>query len=139
MGIRLFSIPLSKYTFLVAAQLVVNVSLALWIYSEYLHNPFMRAYLSNLWSSIGTAVIIGTGVAVGVIAVVVAYSLGHLSMFAKNADHGAVVQPAGTVNSLDAIDACPFCETPLKTVSEGRLQCRNCRRYFKSSVPKIPA
>jgi hypothetical protein len=139
MAIRLSSISLSKYTILAAAQLVVNVSLAVWLYDEYLHNPFMQAYLSSVWPSIWPAVVIVAGVAVGAIAVVATYRLGRLPGFAKSADRTPMLQPVGTNNNLNAIDACPFCETPLKTISEGRLQCRNCRRYFKSSMPKIPA
>ena len=139
MGIRLPSISLTKHTVLFAAQLVVNVSLALWLYSEYLHNPFMQAYVSTVWSSIWPGVAVVAGVAVGATAILLAYSLGHLPMLAKNADQIASVRPFAAVTSLETIDSCPFCETPLKTISEGRLQCRNCRRYFKSSMPKIIA
>jgi hypothetical protein len=139
MAIRLPSISLSKYTILVAAQLVLNVSLAVWLYNVYLHNPFMQAYLSSVWSSIWVAVVIVGGVAIGAVAVVAAYSLGRLPGFAKNAEQTLMIQRGGTINNLDTIVACPFCETPLKTISQGRLQCRNCRRYFKNRMPKIPA
>jgi hypothetical protein len=139
MGIRIHSIPLSKYMMLVTAQLVVNVSLALWLYNEYLHNPFMQVYLSSAWSTIWPATAILAGVAVGAVAVVAAHRLGRLPGFAKSADRTPIMRPVGTISNLDTLDVCPFCETPLRTISEGRLQCRNCRRYFKSSMPKIPA
>jgi hypothetical protein len=120
-------------------QLVVNVSLAILLYNEYLHNPFMQAYLSSAWSSIWLGFVIVFGVAVGAVVIVAAYSHGRLSGFAKNPDQTPMTQPVSTIANLGIIDACPFCETSLKTISQGRLQCRNCRRYFKSSMPKIPA
>ena len=139
MGIRLSSLSLSKYTILLAAQLVVNISLAIWLYNEYLHNQFMQVYISNTWSAIWPEVAIVIGVGAGATAVLALYSRGHIPMLVKNPVQTSAMRTVGTVGSLDAIDACPFCETPLKTISEGRLQCRNCRRYFKSGMPKIPA
>jgi hypothetical protein len=137
MGIRFPSIPLSKYTFLVAVQLVVNVSLAVWLYDEYLHNPFMQAYMSNLWSTIGQGVIIALGVAVGAGAIFAVYGRSRTSLFTKQTTTQATIQEVGASANLDVIDNCPFCDLPLKTISEGRLQCRSCRRYFKSSLPKV--
>jgi hypothetical protein len=138
MAIRLPSISFSKYTVFIAAQLVVNVSLAVWLYNEYLHNPYMQAYVSSTWSSIWPEVAVATGVAAGAIAGAVVYSRRRLLRFVRM-DNSTQIGAAAAMKNLDPIDACPFCETPLKTISEGRLQCRNCRRYFKSSIPKIPA
>jgi len=137
MGIRLSSISVSKYTFLVAAQLVLNVSLALWLYNEYLHNPFMQTYMSGLWSGIWPEAALTVGIAGGAAASLAAYRRGHLNMILKDAGAIGMTKAAGTSARLSTIDVCPFCDNPLKTISEGRLQCRNCRRYFKSGMPKV--
>lgn len=135
MGIRLSTIPLSKYTLLVAAQLVVNVLLATWLYDEYIHNPFMQAYLASAWSTIWPIIVVIVGIAVGAAAVFFVFRRGHLAT--RPSETGSLSNsPTGSLDNLEPIDNCPFCNLPLKTISEGRLQCRNCRRYFKSSLPK---
>jgi hypothetical protein len=139
LGIKLPSISLSKYTVLFAAQFIVNVSLALWLYNEYLHNPFMQSYISSAWSAIWPEVTIAIGIVVGAVATLIAYDRGHLYRFLVDTDPGAPTQGVGTAENLATIDVCPFCDVPLKTISEGRLQCRNCRRYFKSNLPKVSA
>ena len=133
MGIRLSSVSISRYTLLVGAQLIVNVTLALWLYNVYLHNPFMQTYMSLLWSVIWPEVTVAAGILVGVVGSLAAYNRGHLRRLIKVPPHG-IAQGAP---NLAAIDVCPFCDLPLKTISEGRLQCRNCRRYFKSNLPKV--
>ncbi len=136
MGIRLPSITLSKNTFVVAGQLILNVSLALWLYNEYLHNPFMQTYMSNAWAAIWPEVALGIGVVAGAGAILGLYRRGALPILVREPAPMGAVQPIGTSANLSTIDICPFCEVPLRTISEGRLQCRNCRRYFKSSLPK---
>ncbi len=139
MGIGISSISLSKNTVLATVQLVVNVSLAAWLYNEYVHNPFMQTYVSSVWATIFPGVAVAVGVAVGVSGVLVFYSRRRLgTILGEESAVGATTSLAGTA-SLAALDVCPFCDTPLKTISEGRLQCRACRRYFKSSMPKIAA
>lgn len=139
MGIRLPSISLTKSTVLFACQLVVNVSLVLWLYDEYLHNPFMQIYVSNVWSAIWPEVVLAVGVVAGSGAVLGAYRRGALPMSSKEPSPLGAIQPVGTAGGLSTLDICPFCESPLKSISEGRLQCRTCRRYFKSSLPKVSA
>jgi hypothetical protein len=92
MAIRLPSISLSKYTVLLAAQLVVNVSLAVWLYNEYLHNPYMQAYISSTWSSIWVDVAVATGVAVGLIAGAVVFRRRHLLGFLRTDKSGCCHQ-----------------------------------------------
>jgi len=133
LGIRLSSVSISRYTLLVGAQLVVNVTLALWLYNEYLHNPFMQVYMSSLWSMIWPEVTVAAGILVGVVGSLTAYNRGHLRRLIKVPSQ-SIAQGAA---NLATIDVCPFCDLPLKTISEGRLQCRNCRRYFKSNLPKV--
>jgi hypothetical protein len=137
MEVKLPPMALSKYTLLVAAQLVVNVLLAAWLYDEYLHNPFMQAYLASAWSSLWPIIAVIAGIATGAAGVFVVFGRGRLaSQFSETSSLSN--SPTGSLDNLEPIDNCPFCNLPLKTISEGRLQCRNCRRYFKSSLPKAP-
>lgn len=135
MGVFRFpGIILSKYTILAVAQLVVNIGLALWLYNEYTHNPFMQTYVSSTWSGIWP-----------VVAVVVVVAIGTASFLGYRWRQGESLTGKSSAIGLEAgaylstIDICPFCNVPLKTLAEGRLQCRSCRRYFKSSLPKIAA
>lgn len=138
MATRFASITLSKYGVLIAVQLVVNVSLALWLYNEYLHNPFMQDYLSKAWSAIWLDVTVGT-FAIVVVALYLAYRRELPPFTSREKRSGKMSLAVAASASLETIDACPYCDLPLKTVSVGRLQCRNCRRYFKSSLPKVEA
>ncbi len=124
----------SKYGVLIVGQLVVNVSLALWLYNEYVHNPFMQDYLSNTWSAIWPLVTIVGVAAIGAGAFGAYRMRRELVATGKSNNIGIEVGA-----NLTTLDICPFCDLPLKSISEGRLQCRNCRRYFKSSLPKVPA
>ena len=124
----------TKYGALVVAQLAVNLSLAVWLYNEYVHNPFMQDYLSNTWSAIGPIVTLVAGLAV-VAGAFGAYRMRRGSVVAGKS-RGVGLEVGANLTTLDL---CPFCEVPLKTISEGRLQCRSCRRYFKSSMPKVAA
>lgn len=135
LGIKLSPIPLSKNTLLVAAQLVVNVLLATWLYNEYVHNPFMQTYIATAWSTIWPIIAVVTGIAVGAAGVFVVFRRGHLASQISET-RSTSGSPTGSLDNLEPIDNCPFCNLPLKTISEGRLQCRNCRRYFKSGLPK---
>ncbi len=137
MGIGISSISLSKNTVLAAVQLVVNVSLAAWLYNEYVHNPFMQSYVSGVWSAIFPGIAVAAGVAIGMVGVLLFYNRNRLGTILRNEGPDATATSLADTTSLAALDECPFCETPLKTISEGRLQCRSCRRYFKSSMPKV--
>lgn len=135
MEMRLSSIAASKYTVLIIVQLVVNVSLAVWLYNEYLHNPFMQMYLSDAWASIWPLI---AGI-VGVAAVGLGFTLFRRRSSRIVEKSRVIAGAVGSGATLAALDVCPFCETPLKSISMGRLQCRSCRRYFKSGLPKVPA
>ena len=136
MGVKLVQIAVSKYTLLVAAQLVVNVFLGTWLYDEYLHNPFMQEYLAGAWSTIWPIFAVIVGITAGAAGVFVFSKRGRLTRQASETGSTSK-SPTGSLDNLEPIDKCPFCNLPLKTISEGRLQCRNCRRYFKSSLPKM--
>lgn len=131
MGIG-FSVSISRYSILIVAQSILNIALALWLYNEYIHNPFMQSYLSTAWSAIWPEVTIAISAATATL-LAIAYQRGVFSRTANS----TLAQGVETADNLATIDVCPFCDTPLKTIREGRLQCRNCRRYFKSSLPKM--
>ena len=115
---------------LVAGQTILNASLAVWLYMEYLHNPFMQEYLGNLWSSIWPEVTIAVLVVGAVMMFLLLYLKKHGLAFIDSSVRATagMGEPAG---SLAPIDVCPFCNIPLKVLSQDRFQCRQCRRYFK--------
>ena len=139
MAFRFPSVSVSKYTVLVVAQLVLNVSLGAWLYNEYIHNRYMQLYLTGLWSAVWPETALAFGIAIGAIGTLTMYRRGHLNTIIKTPTDMIGAQAIGASANLATIDMCPFCDAPLKTISEGRLQCRSCRRYFKSSLPKIAA
>src|SRR5229473_3486627 len=49
---RLPSVLGSRYAPLLVVQSAANLLLAVWLYLEYTHNPFMQTYVSNLWATI---------------------------------------------------------------------------------------
>src|SRR5437867_13182039 len=105
----------SRYTLLVGAQLIVNVTLALWLYNEYLHNPFMQAYMSSVWSVIWPEVTVAAAILVGVGGSLAADNTGHLSRLIKVPTQGM----APRTPHLAAIDVRPCRDLPLHTRSDG--------------------
>src|SRR5260370_42397774 len=61
---RLPSVLGSRYAPLLVVQSAVNLLLAVWLYLEYTHNPFMQTYVSNVWATIWPEVTISVSVAI---------------------------------------------------------------------------
>ncbi len=137
---RRFSVTqTSRSRFIIGGQSIAIAALALWLYMEYLHNPFMREYVSSVWASIWPETTIGlSALLIGVVSLTV-YRQRYRGSFAEQ--RTARVSTGGVEKSgeLQSLDTCPFCNVPLKHLSGNRFQCRQCRRYFKSSVPTIEA
>lgn len=134
---RLPSVLGSRYAPLLLVQSAANLLLAAWLYLEYTHNPFMQTYVSNVWATIWPEVTIGVSVAIVVVIIFAFYGRRHSEPPAARIGSKSRLYDIEGSNNLAKLDVCPFCETPLRPISEGRLQCRKCRRYFKSSLPKI--
>ncbi len=69
---RLPSLLGSRYGPLLVIQSAANLLLAVWLYLEYTHNPFMQAYVSNVWASVWPEITIGISAAT-VAAIILAY------------------------------------------------------------------
>jgi hypothetical protein len=136
---RLPSVLGSRYAPLLLVQSAANLLLAVWLYLEYTHNPFMQTYVSNVWATILPEVTIGIPVAIVAVAILAFYVRRHSEPIAARMGSKSRLEDIEGTNNLARLDVCPFCETPLRPISEGRLQCRKCRRYFKSSLPKLAA
>ncbi len=134
---RLPSVLGSRYAQLLLVQSAANLLLAVWLYLEYTHNPFMQTYVSNVWTTIWPEVTIGIPVAIVAVVILAFYGRRHSEPIAARMGSKSRLEDIEGTNNLARLDVCPFCETPLRPISEGRLQCRKCRRYFKSSLPKI--
>ena len=136
---RLPSLLGSRYGPLLVIQSVANLLLALWLYLEYTHNPFMQSYVSDVWATIWPEIAIGISAAVIAAVMLAFYGKRHNGSLTGRLGSKPMLEDIEGSSSLARLDICPFCETPLKPISEGRLQCRKCRRYFKSSMPKMAA
>jgi len=134
---KLPSILRSKYGPLLVIQSVANLLLAFGLYLEYTHNPFMQAYVSNVWASIWPEIAAGISTIIAGIVVFAFYRTRQANSLAGSVR--SKLEDLEGASNLAKLDACPFCEISLKPISEGRLQCRKCRRYFKSSLPKMAA
>ena len=136
---RLPAVLGSRYGPLLVIQSAANLLLAVWLYLEYTHNPFMQAYVANVWASIWPETTVG--ISIGIVATVIFafYRRRQSNSLAGNFGPKSTLEDLEGASNLARLDVCPFCETPLKPISEGRLQCRKCRRYFKSSLPKMAA
>ena len=134
---KLPSILRSKYGPLLVIQSVANLLLAFWLYLEYTHNPFMQAYVSNVWASIWPEIAAGISTVIVGIVVFAFYRTRQADSLAGSVR--SKLEDLEGASNLAKLDVCPFCEISLKPISEGRLQCRKCRRYFKSSLPKMAA
>jgi hypothetical protein len=129
----------SRYAPLLMIQSAANLLLAVWLYLEYTHNPFMQTYVSNVWATIWPGVTIGVSAAIVAVVIFAFYGRRHPEPLAVRMGSKSGLEEIEGSNNLAKLDVCPFCEIPLRPISEGRLQCRKCRRYFKSSLPKIAA
>ena len=136
---RLPAVLGSRYGPLLLIQSTVNLLLAVSLYLEYTHNPFMQAYVSNVWASIWPEITAGLSVAIVGVGIFVFYRKRQSNPLAGGLGSKPMLEELEGASSLARLDVCPFCETPLRPISEGRLQCRKCRRYFKSSLPKVAA
>ena len=136
---RLPSLLGSVYGPLLVIQSAANLLLALWLYLEYTHNPFMQSYVSNVWATIWPEIAIGISAAITAAVMLAFYGKRHSGSLTGRFSSKPMLEDIEGSSSLARLDMCPFCETPLKPISEGRLQCRKCRRYFKSSMPRMAA
>jgi ribosomal protein L37AE/L43A len=134
---RLPAVLGSRYGPLLVIQSVANLLLAVWLYLEYTHNPFMQTYVSNVWASIWPETTVGLSIGIVAVVIFAFYRRQQSSSLSGNFGSKATLDDVEGASNLARLDVCPFCETTLKPISEGRLQCRKCRRYFKSSLPKM--
>ncbi|SRR5712692_3764407 len=134
---KLPAIQLSKTTLLVTGQFAANIVLAFWLLMEYLHNPFMQEYVANVWAHIWPVTVVALSGLAGGTASLLFYKSKHPHLFKNKPSHEVSTQETGDRAGLASLDSCPFCNIPLKVLSENRFQCRQCRRYFKSSLPQL--
>ena len=136
---RLPAILGTRYGPLLLVQSVANLLLAVWLYQEYTHNPFMQAYVSNAWASTWPEITATVSTLILAIVVFTFYKIRRSNSLSGSLGSRPMLENLEGASNLAKLDVCPFCETPLRPISEGRLQCRKCRRYFKSSMPKMAA
>src|SRR6184192_4424832 len=77
---RLPSLLGSRYGPLLVIQSAANLLLAVWLYLEYTHNPFMQAYMSNAWASVWPEITIGVSAATVAAIILALYVRKHLDL-----------------------------------------------------------
>ncbi|OLD12200.1 MAG: hypothetical protein AUI50_07145 [Crenarchaeota archaeon 13_1_40CM_2_52_14] len=116
----------------IGVQFALNIFLAGWLYDEYLHNRFMQDYLASTFSTASFVLPVGL---VAFAAIVggsfTAYSRRHHISTGHATPRLTTEMFVGSEEKPAILDTCPFCNAPLKSISENRFQCRKCRRYFK--------
>jgi hypothetical protein len=126
------TIQISRKIATIGAQSVVNAILAVSLFNEYLHNKFMQDYLANTLSSASLILPVGLLVAIAVAGgAYTVYSRRSQDSMAQESVELAKKESPGSDRKLAVMDTCPFCNLPLKNISENRFQCRKCRKYFK--------
>src|SRR3989441_6548158 len=110
---------MSRKTLTIAVQSILNIFLAAWLYSEYLHNRFMQDYLANTFSSVSIAVPIGLLASAAIAGgSFTAYSRRHQVSMGNGSHPLKTAMLTGSEGTLRVLDACPFCSVPLKNISE---------------------
>src|SRR5438445_426056 len=74
---RLPSLLGSRYGPLLVIQSAANLLLAVWLYLEYTHNPFMQAYVSNVWASVWPEITIGISAVIVAVVILAFYGRRH--------------------------------------------------------------
>ena len=122
----------SRKTLTIGVQSILNIFLTAWLYNEYIHNRFMQDYLASTFSSVVIPVAIGLLASAAIAGgSYMAYSRRQQASVGNGLRPLKVRVLEGSEGTLAVLDTCPFCNVPLKNISENRFQCRKCRRYFK--------
>jgi hypothetical protein len=125
-------IQVSRRALLVGAQSVVNIFLAGSLYNEYVHNRFMQDYLASALSATNFALPVGLLASAAIAgSSLTVYTKRHRTSIGHGSFGLKTEMFAGSEEKLAILDTCPFCNLPLKNLSDTRFQCRKCRRYFK--------
>src|SRR2546428_12546632 len=74
---RLPSLLGSRYGPLLVIQSAANLLLAVWLYLEYTHNPFMQAYVSDAWARVWPAITIGISAVIVAVVILAFYGRRH--------------------------------------------------------------
>jgi len=123
---------MTRNTFVIGTQSALNILLALWLVNEYVHNKFMQDYLANSLSPANLALPIGLVAAAAIAG-------GSFTVYTRRQRNAMESKSLGnetdnlgeSKGKLAVLDKCPFCNLPLKNISDNRFQCRKCCRYFK--------
>src|SRR2546430_5216528 len=102
---------------LLVIQSAANLLLAVWLYLEYTHNPFMQAYMSNAWASVWPEITIGVSAAT-VAAIILALSRRrHSESLPPRLRSKSNLEYRVETNNLSKLDICPIFATPLRAIS----------------------
>src|SRR2546429_5268202 len=117
---RLPSLLSSRYGPLLVIQSAANLLLAVWLYLEYTHNPFMQAYVSNAWASVWPEITIGISAVIVAAVILAFYGRRHSQSLPTQPGSKFKFENLEETSNLARLDICPFFERTLPPISGGR-------------------
>src|SRR5438128_11998281 len=115
---RLPSLLGSRYGPLLMIQSAANLLLAVWLYLEYTHNPFMQAYVSNAWASIWPEITIGMSVVSVAVDILPFYGRRNSQSLPSRLGSKSKLEDLEEPINLTRLYMCPFCEIHLRSIWE---------------------
>src|SRR2546422_10125366 len=116
---RLPSLLGSRYGPLLVIQSAANLLLAVWLYLEYTHNPFMQAYVSDAWASVWPEITIGISAVIVAVVILAFYGRRHSQSLPARLGSKSKFEDPQLPSNFVRLGKCPFCEAPLPTISGG--------------------
>src|SRR2546423_7370645 len=120
---RLPSLLGSRYGPLLVIQSAANLLLAVWLYLEYTHNPFMQAYVSNAWASVWPEITIGISAVIVAAVILAFYGRRHSQSLPARLRFKSKLENLEEHSNFAKLDLFLFFETPLPASSDSTQQC----------------
>src|SRR5207247_9877872 len=115
---RLPSLLGSRYGPLLVIQSAANLLLAVWLYLEYTHNPFMQAYVSNVWASVWPEITIGISAATVAANILALYSRRHSESLPTRLGSKSRLEDLEEPNKLHKLDSRPLRMTAIRAAPQ---------------------
>src|SRR5947208_7413772 len=106
---------------LLVIQSAANLLLAVWLYLEYTNNPFMQAYVSNVWASVWPEITIGISAASVAAIILALYGRRHSESLSTRLGSKSKSKDLEEPNNLARLDMSPFSANALSAIPPGRL------------------
>src|SRR5437899_10403119 len=110
---RLPSLLGSRYGPLLVIQSAANLLLAVWLYLEYTHNPFMQAYVSDAWASVWPEITIGISAVIVAVVILALYGRRHSQSLPARLGSKSKLEDLEETSNLAILEIFPLFYTPV--------------------------